>query len=185
MTLEEPSIQQNLEEIFMMNSDKTYSYSEYLKKYTSDHRAREYWKLLKIRGRNDNRHIQFNLCQKCIPALYANKNRMMCNVSKDGKLENVNINVPLCESCIERNLFEVNTYVYKCSLKRPPVAIDINEKLHLDNEDIHGEVKKQKKTKECIEEPSIMEHINEEQKKKPRKTKKNKTEDSDIVVIDK
>ena len=99
-----------------MGSDKIFTYFEYLKKYTSDPRAREYSNLFKIRGRrNDKRYIQFNLCQRCITNLYANKNRMLCNVNKEGKLQNMNISFGLCEWCIERNLFEISSYVYKCS----------------------------------------------------------------------
>ena len=167
-----------------MHSDKAYSYSEYLQKFGSDHRAREYWKLFKIRGRNDNRHIQFNLCQKCIPAMYANKNRMICNVSKDSKLENININIPLCESCIERNLFEVSTYVYKCSLKRPTAVIDSDEKFNSDNEDMIREVKKPKNVIEYVEKPSISEEAMSKDKKKARKTKKDKLLGTEIIMLD-
>ena len=44
--------------------------------------------------------------------LYANENRMLWSVNKEGKLQNMNINIGLCEWCIERNLFEVSSYVY-------------------------------------------------------------------------
>ena len=99
-----------------MVSDKIFTYPEYLKKYTSDHRAREYWNLFKIGGRrNDKRYIQFNLCQRCITNLYANKNIMLCSVNKEGKLQNMNISFGLCQWCIKRNLFEISSYVYKCS----------------------------------------------------------------------
>ena len=43
----------------------------------------------------------------------------MCNINKEGKLQNINISIDICELCIERNPFKVSSYIYKCSLKRP------------------------------------------------------------------
>ena len=151
-----------------MDSNKSYHYSDYLKKYTSDYRAREYWKLFKIRGRKDNRHIQFNLCESCITNLYANKNKLMCNINKEGKLQNINISIDICELCIERNLFEVSSYVYKCSLKRP-----INgsaEKFYTWNKDVGSE----KCKKVCKESGEISEEIVYGRQTKSLKPRKNK-----------
>ena len=116
--------------------------------------------------------------------MYANKNRMICNVSKDSKLENININIPLCESCIERNLFEVSTYVYKCSLKRPTEVIDSDEKFNSDNEDMIREVKKPKNVIEYVEKPNISEEAMSKDKKKARKTKKDKLLGTEIIMLD-
>ena len=123
-----------------MGSNKSYHYSDYLKKYSSDYRARKYCKLFKIRGRKDNRHIQFNLCESCITNLYANKNKLMCNINKEGKLQNINISIDICELCIERNPFKVSSYIYKCSLKR-----SINgstKKFYTCNEDMNSDKSK-------------------------------------------
>ena len=37
---------------------------------------------------------------------------------RNGILQSININIRLCESCIDRNLYEVNSHVYKSSFKR-------------------------------------------------------------------
>ena len=164
-----------------METEKAYNYSEYLKKFPSNYRAREYWKLFKIRGRKDNRYLQFNLCQECIPKLYANKARMMCNVNKEDKLQNININMQLCESCIARNLFEVCSYEYKCGLKRPFTATNYEEKF-CSEDDIRVGEKKQKQGVEYVKEPNITEEIMD--KKKQRKTRTKKIVNTDIVVLD-
>ena len=132
-----------------MASDKIFTYPEYLKKYTSDHRAREYLNLFKIRGRrNDKTYIQFNLCQRCITNLYANKNRMLCSVNKEGKLHNIHINIGLCEWCIERNLFEVSSYVYKYSKHFKKTSVKV-----INDDDSVGEDSEKRKNM-CTEEYS-------------------------------
>ena len=47
--------------------------------------------------------------------IYTNKNIMLCCVNKEGKLQNMIINIGLCEWCIKRNIFDVSSYTYKYS----------------------------------------------------------------------
>ena len=103
---------------------------------------------------------------------------MTCNVNKEDKLQNININMQLCESCIARNLFEVYSYEYKCGLKRPLTAIDYEEKF-CSEDDIRGGGKQ---SVEYVKEPNITEENMD--KKKQRKTRTKKIVNTDIIVLD-
>lgn len=96
----------------------TYSFSEYLKKFPRDRRAREYWKLFKVRGSLDNRHINFVLCNVCSTKIYNNEDKFKFIVDNDGNFTCLRISFDLCEDCIASNIFQVNSYIFKYSLKR-------------------------------------------------------------------
>ena len=101
----------------MSQNNKSFSYAKYIEEYPSNSRAREYWKLFKVKGPLDSRHLCYYLCQFCSTQLYNDKEKLKFNVDNQGNLLGVDINFKLCENCIERNIYETNTYIYKCTLK--------------------------------------------------------------------
>ena len=170
-----------------MDSEKSYPYGEYMKKFPGNFRASEYGKLFKLRGRTENKHIRFNLCPSCISILYSNPNKLSFNV-RNGILQSININIQLCESCIERNLYEVNSYVYKSSLKRLSSLNDEYGMFKFDDEENDKDIVKRDMVMEksaegpkCIDIPEVI-------KKKPYRRKKpaKKSEEpiTNIIVID-
>lgn len=98
--------------------ENIYTAIEYFKKFPFNSRAREFWKLFKVRGSLENRHIPFYLCQHCSNRVFNDKEKIKYEVNSEGKFTNCHIYFKLCEDCIERNIFEVNNYIYKYSLKR-------------------------------------------------------------------
>lgn len=171
-----------------MDSEKSYLYGEYLKKYPSNFRVSEYGKLFKLRGRTDNKHIRFNLCPSCITNLYSNPNKLSFNV-RNGILQNVNINIRFCESCIERNLYEVNSYVYKCSLKRLSCLNDENGMFQFDDGENDSDIVKkndikEKSTEETTTPPNIVELIKKKQYKRKKPVKKSEEPIANIIVLD-
>lgn len=129
-----------------MSENKSYSYSEYIEEYPKNRRAREYWKLFKVKGPLDSRHVSYYLCEYCSNQLYNNKEKLTFEVDADGNLACVKICFKLCEDCIERNIYETNTYIYKYSLKH---KARINNTIELDDKeepDIPTSSKKVKKT---------------------------------------
>ena len=170
-----------------MDSEKSYSYGEYMKKFPGNFRASEYGKLFKLRGRTENKHIRFNLCPSCITNLYSNPNKLSFNV-RNGILQNININIKLCESCIERNLYEVNSYVYKSSLRRLNSLNDENGMFKFGDDADNDTVKMNDIKEKSVEGATPPTNIPEVIKKKPNKRKKpvKKSEEpiTNIIVID-
>ena len=171
----------------IMDSEKSYPYGEYMKKFPGNFRASEYEKLFKLRGRTENKHIRFNLCPSCISILYSNPNKLSFNV-RNGILQSININIQLCESCIERNLYEVNSYVYKSSLKRLSSLNDEYGMFKFDDEDNNKDIVKRDVVMEKSAEGPKSTDIPEVIKKKPYRRKKpaKKSEEpiANIIVID-
>ena len=170
-----------------MDSEKSYPYGEYMKKFPGNFRASEYGKLFKLRGRTENKHIRFNLCPSCISNLYSNHNKLSFNV-RNGILQSININIRLCESCIERNLYEVNSYVYKSSLKRLSSLNDEYGMFKFDDEENNKDIVKRDVAMEKSAEGPKSTDIPELIKKKPYRRKKpaKKSEEpiANIIVID-
>ena len=104
--------------IFILMSIQTYSSADYIKKFPDDRRSREYWKLYKVRGTLDNRHLNFVLCKDCSDKIYKDQEKLEYIVDKNGNFTAVRLKFELCEDCIARNLYETNSYIYKYSLKR-------------------------------------------------------------------
>lgn len=97
---------------------KILNYKEYLKQYPFNTRAKEFWKLFRVRGSLENRHIPFYMCQHCSNKLYNNQEKLKFEVDSEEKFAGCHINFILCEDCIERNIFEVNNYIYKYCVQR-------------------------------------------------------------------
>lgn len=111
-------------------SNKIFSFTEYIKEFPSNKRVREFWKLFKTRGSLDNRHLCFNICQDCANYLFNDKEKLKFETDKDSELLCVLIGFKLCEDCVERNVFEVNSYIYKYALRRrnQPNSVTIENK---------------------------------------------------------
>ena len=170
-----------------MDSEKLYSYGEYMKKFPGNFRASEYGKLFELRGRTENKHIRFNLCPPCITNLCSNPNKLSFNV-RNGILQSININIQLCESCIERNLYEVNSYIYKSSLRRLSSLNDEYGMFKFENGADNDTVKTNDIKEKSGEGAAPLATIPEVIKKKPYKRKKpvKKSEEpiTNIIVID-
>ena len=98
-------------------SNKLYTLSEYIKEFPLNKRVREFWKLFKTRGSLDNRHLSFNICRDCSNYLFENKERLKFETDEESNFLCVLISFRLCEDCVERNIFEVNSYIFKYRLK--------------------------------------------------------------------
>ena len=101
---------------------KQYSFTEYRELFPQDRRTREFWKLFKIKGSLDNRHLNFVVCNTCGSKIFNDKEKLKFNVDKEGKLTSLNINFDLCEDCVAVNIFQTNSYIFKYGLKRKAEA---------------------------------------------------------------
>ena len=113
-------------------STKSYSSADYIKKFPQDRRSKEYWKLYKVRGPLDNRHLNFVLCKDCSNKIYKDQEKLEYIVDKDDNFTAVRLKFELCDDCIARNLFETNSSIYKYSRKRnnkqPENTVSISKK---------------------------------------------------------
>ena len=101
-----------------MSADRIHSYSDYLNHFKGYKTAREYWKLFKVRGSLDNRHINFIVCNNCSSNIFNDKNKIKFKVDTDGTITSTIISFDLCENCVNRNVFEVNSYIFKYTTKQ-------------------------------------------------------------------
>ena len=129
-----------------MSADRVYSYSDYLKHFKGDKTAREYWKLFKVRGSLDNRHINFIVCNNCSSNIFNDKNKIKFKVDNDGTIITTIISFDLCENCVSRNVFEVNSYIFKYTTKQ------IAKAKNTVNIDSSGQIAKKLKSDESVSE---------------------------------
>ena len=118
-------------------SNKLFTFPEYLNEFTLHRRAREFWKLFKIRGSLDNRHLCFNICHDCANILFNDKEKLKFETDKESNLASILISFRLCEDCVERNVFETNSYIFKYGHKRrnQPNTVSIENKADFNKED--------------------------------------------------
>ena len=113
-------------------ASKIFSYTEFLKEFPFKKRAREFWKLFKLRGTLENRHLNFNVCQDCANRLFKDDEKLKFETDHDSNFSSLLISFRLCEDCVERNIFETNSYIFKYSVKRKNVknkhAVDKDDK---------------------------------------------------------
>ena len=131
-------------------SDQIFSYVEFLKQFPSNSRAREYWRLFKVKGGLDNRHLSFNICQLCTSNLFKDKERLKIELDKDSNCCSI-ISFKLCEDCIERNIFETNSYIYKYSLKKRNVSASNSVSVEQDEPNEESTEPKKKESKKIEE----------------------------------
>ena len=94
----------------MSEDAKIFNYKEYLKQYPFNTRAKEFWKLFRVRGSLENRHISFYMCQHCSNKLYNNQEKLKFEVDSEEKFAGCHINFIICEDCIEH---KIQVYIIK------------------------------------------------------------------------
>ena len=99
-------------------SNKVFTLLEYIKEFPLKRNAKEFWKLFKVRGALDNRHLSFNVCRDCANTIYNDKEKLKIETDKESNLSSILISFRLCEDCAERNVYEVNSYIFWCGYKR-------------------------------------------------------------------
>ena len=90
--------------------------------------------MFKVRGSLDNRHINFIVCNNCSSNIFNDKNKIKFKVDNDGTIITTIISFDLCENCVSRNVFEVNSYIFKYTTKqiakaKNTVNIDSSEQI--------------------------------------------------------
>ena len=119
-------------------SNNIFAYIEYLKQFPLNKSAKEFWKVFKIRGGIDNRHLSFNVCKTCTDRVFKDKEKLKVETDKDSNISCLVISFRLCEECIDRNVFETNSYIYKYAHKRRSqantISIEIKNQTNGDKE---------------------------------------------------
>ena len=115
-------------------SNKIFTFSEYLKEFTFLKRILE---IVQIHGSLDNHHLCFNICHDCANIVFNDKEKLKFETDKESNLASILISFRLCEDCVERNVFETNSYIFKYGHKRrnQPNTVSIENKADFNKED--------------------------------------------------